>query len=75
MKIVKFMKWRTEDGEEHTTPEMANQHILNLQMIEVMASHFSSDSAQDVLNLFSGHRKLVREWLNSCDAMEKAALR
>jgi hypothetical protein len=73
MKISKITKFRTEDGTEHSTREMAEQFILNAELLEILGA--SVLEPQDILNTLSSHRQKVRDWLNACDAMEKAALR
>lgn len=73
--IHEVKKWRTSDGVEHSSHAMAVQHIAMLALIEVLADNglMTRDVAQDVLNILGSHRTDVRGWLDSCDAMEKAA--
>lgn len=75
MRIEKVEAWRTSDGTFHSGPKMAEQYVLNaelLQYIGEVPSRYSD--AQDILNTLSGNRKLVRQWLDACDAMEREAL-
>lgn len=75
MKIDKITKYRTTDGVEHTTREMAEYHIVNRRLVEdlVQVMEISPDGAQDILNVLSGRPKIVREWLDKADAMERSA--
>lgn len=77
MNIEKIAKWRTDDGVEHTSPEMAEQHILNELMLDGLtaAPGFTRGQAQDILDILSGDRRRARQWLDACDAMEKAAFK
>lgn len=75
MKITKFTKWRTEDGIEHSTQEMAEQHILNEELLDrLVRDDRTRDQAQDLLNDLTNYRKELRRWLDACDAMERASL-
>jgi hypothetical protein len=74
MKIEKITKWRTSDGVEHSTQEMAEQYLLNDELLGCLARNDRTwDQAQDLLNDLSNYRKELRAWLDACDAMEKAS--
>ncbi len=79
MTAEKITKWRTPDGVEHSTKEMADHWGLLQQMIEILENRtdLSEESAYDVLNAIGTSqvdRQMVRDWLDACDAMEKASL-
>ncbi len=73
--VTKFEKWRTSDGLEHSTEEMAHYHILNEELLDVLTRNdrHTRNEAQDILNDLSNYRKELGRWLDACDAMEKAA--
>lgn len=73
MRIEKVQAWRTSDGTYHSGPKMAEQFVLNAELIGVIGD-LSGRDAQDVLNALSGNRKLMRQWLDACDAMEREGL-
>ncbi len=76
MKITSFKKWRTEDGTEHSTLEMAEHWVRSRELIDALVHDDRPESeVQNMLNTLSSHPRLVREWLDACDAMEKAAIR
>ncbi len=77
--IKKIPRWQTSDGVEHTTHEMAVRYVINAELLErLVESGMSPDRhhAQDVLNALSDKttRAKLREWVDACDAMEKAAM-
>jgi hypothetical protein len=73
--VEKVVKWRTSDGAEHSSEEMAHAYILNADVCELF-SHIGSDpDPQDIVNTITSNRKKIREFLDSCDAMEKASLK
>lgn len=72
MRIEKVQAWRTSDGVYHSGPKMAEQHVLNAELIEIIGKE--PGDAQDILNIFSSNRKKLREWLDACDAMEREGL-
>lgn len=74
MEIEKFTKWRTEDGVEHSSPEMAEQHIRNEALCKIL-SQADHMHAQEILNTLSGYAKDVRAWLDANDAATKAVMR
>lgn len=74
--ISKIEKWLTSDGVEHTTKEMAEQHVINDEFVaSLIRDDRTRDQAQDLVNEISGRRDILRRWLYACDAMEKASLR
>lgn len=74
LKIAKFSKWRTSDGVEHSTYQMAEHWILLAAIKEAMAaSGISDDAITDAINFIESNRKIIRNLLDACDAMEKAA--
>jgi hypothetical protein len=76
MKITSFKKWRTEDGTEHVTMEMAVHWVCTCKLVEALtATNRTVAAAEDVLNDLSSHQKLVRDWLDACEAMNRASLR
>lgn len=84
MQIKKITKWQTSDGTEHSSKAMADQFILTTELVSILADQRPwargddldpKHTAHDVLNTLSSYRTKVREWLDACDAMEKAALR
>jgi hypothetical protein len=74
MQIKQVAMWRTDDGAVHTTKEMAEQHILNHELVTFVQGCGYPDSAQEIVNSISGNRKLVHDWLDACNAMERASL-
>lgn len=75
MMVEKVQAWRTSDGVYHSGPKMAEQHVLNAELMDYIGEVPGRyTDAQDILNTLSGNRKLVRSWLDACDAMEREAL-
>lgn len=67
--------WETSDGATHTTHAMAVQHVCNAILVDLLVrDDRNAHEAQDLINNLSGYRKQLREWLDACDAMEKASL-
>lgn len=73
MIVEKVQAWRTSDGTYHSGPMMAEQFVISVELRDVIGD-ISDRDAQDVLNTLSTNRKLVRRWLDACDAMEREAL-
>jgi hypothetical protein len=77
--VSKITKWQTSDGIEHSSQEMAHQHILNAEMCRSISEEsalLSKDlDAQDIVNWITSHHRQVRALLEACDAMEKASSR
>lgn len=74
MNVETITKWRTDDGVEHSSPEMAEQHIRNEALCKILsgADHMH---AQEILNTLSGYAKDVRAWLDANDAAAEAVMR
>jgi hypothetical protein len=49
---------------------MADQYVFNKALVEFLHSVGHPDP-QDIVNSLSGRKKMVREWLDACDALEK----
>lgn len=76
MGIEKVEAWRTSDGEYHSGPKMAEQHIRNKRLVDDLKEYMSDGKAdaQDIVNLIGSRRQ---EWLlyfAACDAMEKEVM-
>jgi hypothetical protein len=70
----KIEKWRTSDGMEHTTREMAHQHIAFVDLSDLLSERMSLfDDPTAIVNFMWDHRVSVRAYLDACDAMEMAA--
>ncbi len=74
--IKKIETWETSDGAKHHTHEMAEQYVLNEELLDDMVEQLgiTRDAAQDILNFFGGRRPAIRCWLDSIDKMEKASM-
>jgi hypothetical protein len=72
MEIKKITKFQTDDGAEHLTVEMACQHLLNEELVSIFAYMDGGCDSQEIINCISSNAKKVREFLDACDAMEKA---
>jgi hypothetical protein len=75
--IRKVTAWETSDGEKHSSHAMAEHHIQNIEMVELITDRMSIDrvTAQDLLNTLSNARSCVRIWLDGIDKMEQEAMR
>lgn len=67
--ISKKEMWITSDNATHSTYEMACQYVLNAAMLELF--HLQPDQ-QEIVNVITSNIKQVREFLDACDAAEKA---
>lgn len=74
MEIKQVKAWQTSDGTYHSTRSMAEQFVKNADLVTLLDEIFVTSNGQDILNFLSGHRSLVREWLDACDAMEKEVM-
>jgi hypothetical protein len=73
-RIKRFTKFRTSDGREHDTKEMARQHLRNQELVELFeADSFSGREwdGQEIVNVITSNRALIRDFLDCCDAMER----
>lgn len=72
--VTKLTAWRTSDGAQHATKELADRYVLTDRMIEVLVSYgvASAAAAQEVVKVYSEDRHLVRAWLDACDAVDGA---
>lgn len=75
--IKKITKWRTNDGVEHSSVEMARQHLINRETLRVFerSADESFWTAQEILNAISANAAKIRRYLDACEAMEKASMR
>lgn len=75
--VKKVEVWQTSDGVTHTSKAMADQYVLNAEMVsELTIAGYGADEAQDIINFLSGRRRgLVNDWLNACENLEKEILK
>jgi hypothetical protein len=76
--ITKVTKWETSDGKIHSSKEMADQHVMNDEIVKSIDAAIYIEAgcdAQDFVNWMASNARMVREFLDACDAMEKASLR
>jgi len=74
----KIIKWRTSDGAEHSSKEMADQHVLNAEICQNISERLylrGDVDPQDIVNWMTSNAKQIREFLDACEAMERASLR
>lgn len=76
--VRKVEVWETSDGVKHTSKAMADQYILNAEMVRELTTSagYGDNEAQDIVNFLSGRRRgLVRDWLDACEKLEKESLK